>query len=85
MMKKNYILWGVFSALGGLYCFGDYVVQDFISPRTGQSTVFWADASKGKDAYVLEYDKDTDHYYFKFFLPKVIKVRTKSIFSSKSS
>ena len=65
MMKKNYILWGVFSALGGLYCFGDYVAQDFISPRTGQSTVFWADASKGKDAYVLEYDKDTDHYYFK--------------------
>lgn len=65
MMKKNYVLLGVFSALASLCCFGDYVAQDFTSPRTGQSAVFWGDASKGKDAYVLEYDKESDNYYFK--------------------
>ena len=65
MMKKYYVLLGVFSTLISLCCFGDYVAQDFTSPRTGQSAVFWGDADKGKDAYVLEYDKETDNYYFK--------------------
>ena len=66
MMKKNYVLWGACSALISASCFGEeYVAQDFISPRTGQSAVFWGDSSKGKDAYVLEYDKETDNYYFK--------------------
>ena len=65
MMKKYYVLGGAFSALISACCFGDYVAQDFTSPRTGQSAVFWADADKGKDAYVLEYDKESDNYYFK--------------------
>ena len=66
MMKKNYVLWGACSALISASCFGEeYVAQDFTSPRTGQSAVFWGDSSKGKDAYVLEYDKETDNYYFK--------------------
>lgn len=55
---------GAFIALSSLRCFGVYVAQDFISPRTGKSTIFWGDASKGKDAYVLEYDKDSNNYYF---------------------
>ncbi len=66
-MKKNrYIVLGaVLFALSGLSSIADYVAQDFISPRTGKSAVFWGDASKGKDAYILEYDEATDHYYFK--------------------
>ena len=67
-MKKNrfVILGAALFALSGLSAIADYyVAQDFISPRTGKSTVFWGDASKGKDAYVLEYDEATDHYYFK--------------------
>lgn len=65
MMKKNYVLLGACSALISASCFGEeYVAQDFISPRTGQSAVFWGDSSKGKDAYVLEYDKVSDKYYF---------------------
>ena len=66
-MKKNRIivLGASLFALNSLSLIADYVAQDFISPRTGKSTVFWGDASKGKDAYVLEYDEATDHYYFK--------------------
>lgn len=66
-MKKNrcIVLGAIFFALGVLSSIADYVTQDFISPRTGKSTVFWGDASKGKDAYILEYDEATDHYYFK--------------------
>lgn len=65
MINKCFIFGVTFVALSGLRCFGDYVAQDFTSPRTGQSSIFWGDASKGKDAYVLEYDKESDHYYFK--------------------
>ena len=67
-MKKNrfVILGAALFALSGLSAITDYyVAQDFISPRTGKSTVFWGDSSKGKDAYVLEYDETTDNYYFK--------------------
>ena len=64
MMKKCFVFLGAFASLISLRCFGDYVAQDFTSPRTGQSAVFWGDASKGKDAYVLEYDKESDNYYF---------------------
>jgi len=65
-MMRNCFIFGVtLFALCGIHCSGDYVAQDFISPRTGKSAVFWGDASKGKDAYVLEYDEETDHYYFK--------------------
>ena len=32
---------------------------------SGKSSVFWGDGSKGKDAYVLEYDEASDEYYFK--------------------
>ena len=66
-MKKNrfVILGAALFALSGLSSIADYVAQDFISPRTGKSTVFWGDSSKGKDAYVLEYDEATDNYYFK--------------------
>lgn len=64
MMKKCFVFFGAFIALISLRCFGEYVAQDFISPKTGKSTIFWGDASKGKDAYVLEYDKDSNNYYF---------------------
>ena len=64
MMKKCFVFLGAFVALISSRCLGDYVVQDFTSPKTGKSTVFWGDASKGKDAYILEYDKDSDKYYF---------------------
>ena len=66
-MKKNrfIVLGAALFALSGLSSIADYVAQDFISPRTGKSAVFWGDASKGKDAYILEYDEATDHYYFK--------------------
>ncbi len=66
MNKNRLVVLGAFLfALSCLYLKADYVAQDFTSPRTGKSTVFWGDASKGKDAYILEYDEDTDHYYFK--------------------
>lgn len=67
-MKKNrfIVLGATLFALSGLSLWAEhYVAQDFISPRTGKSAVFWGDASKGKDAYILEYDEATDHYYFK--------------------
>ena len=67
-MKKNrfVVLGASLFALSGLSLIADdYVAQDFISPRTGKSTIFWGESSKGKDAYVLEYDESTDHYYFK--------------------
>lgn len=65
MIKKNSICGVMLIALGMGSCLADYVARDFISPRTGQSSIFWGDAAKGKDAYVLEYDKESDHYYFK--------------------
>lgn len=85
MMKKYYVLFGVFAALTSLCCLGDYVAQDFISPRTGQSSVFWGDASKGKDAYILEYDKDSDSYYFKKVEKNkpVVKNSTKKVANDK--
>ena len=64
LMKKCFIFGVVFTALEGVQCFGDYVAQDFISPKTNKSAVFWGDASKGKDAYVLEYDEASQKYYF---------------------
>lgn len=86
MMKKYYVLLGVFSTLISLCCFGDYVAQDFTSPRTGQSTVFWGDSSKGKDAYVLEYNKETDKYYFEKVEKNkpVAKNNTENIVNNKS-
>ena len=60
----------------------DYVSQDFINPRTGKSTVFWGDASKGKDAYILEYDEVSGKYYFEKVeknKPTPKKVDSKSI------
>ena len=42
----------------------DYVAQDFDDPETGKKTVFWGDASGGKDAYVLRFDKSSSKYYF---------------------
>ena len=64
-MKKYFAFLVASVALCGVCSFADYVAQDFISPRTGKSAVFWGDASKGSDAYVLEYDEASDHYYFK--------------------
>ena len=65
MNMKKYIAFLVTSvALGGFNLLADYVAQDFDNPRTGQKTVFWGDASKGKDAYILEYDKNTEKFYF---------------------
>ena len=51
-------------ALAGVGLVADYVAQDFDDPVTGKKTVFWGDASKGKDAYVLKFDKASDKYYF---------------------
>lgn len=66
MNKNRLVVLGAFLfALSCLFLKADYVARDFISPRTGKSTVFWGDASKGKDAYILEYDENSDHYYFK--------------------
>lgn len=64
LMKKCFIFGVVFAALEGVQCFGDYVAQDFTSPKTNKSAVFWGDASKGKDAYILEYDEVSQKYYF---------------------
>lgn len=64
-MKKCFAFLATSVALGGFGLFADYVVQDFVSPRTGKGSIFWGDGSKGKDAYVLEYDEATDEYYFK--------------------
>ena len=64
-MKKCFAFLATSVALGGFGLFADYVAQDFVSPRTGKSSVFWGDGSKGKDAYVLEYDEASDEYYFK--------------------
>lgn len=63
-MKKCFAFLATSVALGSFGLVADYVAQDFISPKTGKSTVFWGDASKGKDAYILEYDKEADKYYF---------------------
>ena len=63
-MKKCYTFLATSVALGSFGLVADYVAQDFISPKTGKSTIFWGDASKGKDAYILEYDKEADKYYF---------------------
>ena len=64
-MKKSFVFLATSVALAVSSLMADYVAQDFTSPRTGKSTVFWGDASKGKDAYVLEYDEASDSYYFK--------------------
>lgn len=65
MMRNCFIFVVTLSALCGARCFGEnYVARDFISPKTGKSTIFWGETSKGKDAYVVEYDEKTDHYYF---------------------
>ena len=64
MTKKSFILTVVCAACGSLSCYSDYVAREFISIKTGKSTIFWGDSSKGKDAYILEYDKDANKYYF---------------------
>lgn len=63
-MKKCFAFLATSVALGSFGLIADYVAQDFISPKTGKSTIFWGDASRGKDAYILEYDKEADKYYF---------------------
>ena len=63
-MKKCFAFLATSVALSGSGLLADYVAQDFINPKTGKSTVFWGDASKGKDAYVLEYDEVSGKFYF---------------------
>ena len=63
-MKKCFAFLATSVALASSGLVADYVSQDFISPKTGKSTVFWGDASKGKDAYILEYDEVSGKYYF---------------------
>ena len=63
-MKKCFAFLATLVALAGSRLIADYVAQDFDDPETGKKTVFWGDASGGKDAYVLKYDKDSAKYYF---------------------
>ena len=63
-MKKCFAFLVTSVALAGSGLIADYVAQDFDALDTGKKTVFWGDASGGKDAYVLRWDKNTDKYYF---------------------
>lgn len=69
-MKGKCFMLGVAAAVvGKSACFADYVAEQIIHPRTGQQTVFWGDASKGKDAYIVSYDEKSQ----KFYLEKIEK------------
>ena len=69
MKGKCFILGVAMAAAGKSACFADYVAEQLIHPRTGQQTVFWGDASKGKDAYIVSYDEKSQ----KFYLEKIEK------------
>lgn len=62
-MKKCFAFLATLVALAGSGLIADYVAQDFDDPETGKKTVFWGDASNGKDAYILKFDKVSGKYY----------------------
>ncbi|MBR1843278.1 MAG: hypothetical protein IJ793_00140 [Opitutales bacterium] len=62
------------AVVGKSICFADYVAEQIVHPRTGQQTVFWGDASKGKDAYIVSYDEKSQ----KFYLEKIEKNKPSS-------
>ena len=63
MRRKCFLLGAATAVIGKSACFGDFVAEQIIHPRTGQQTVFWGDASKGKDAYVVSYDEGSRKLY----------------------
>ena len=69
MKGKCFMLGIAVATVGKSACFADYVAEQIIHPRTGQQTVFWGDASKGKDAYIVSYDEKSQ----KFYLEKIEK------------
>lgn len=69
MKGKCFMLGVAATVVGKSACFADYVAEQIIHPRTGQQTVFWGDASKGKDAYIVSYDEKSQ----KFYLEKIEK------------
>ncbi len=69
MKGKCFMLGVVVATVGKSACFADYVAEQIVHPRTGQQTVFWGDASKGKDAYIVSYDEKSQ----KFYLEKIEK------------
>ncbi len=69
MKGKCFMLGAAMAVVGKSACFADYVAEQIIHPRTGQQTVFWGDASKGKDAYIVSYDEKSQ----KFYLEKIEK------------
>ena len=63
-MKGKCFMLGVAAAtVGRSVCLADYVAEQIIHPRTGKQSVFWADASKGKDAYIVSYDEKSRKCY----------------------
>ena len=69
-MKGKCFMFGIAVAvIGKSACFADFVAEKIVHPRTGQQTVFWGDASKGKDAYIVSYDEKSQ----KFYLEKIEK------------
>ena len=74
MKGKCFVLGIVTAVVGKSICFADYVAEQIVHPRTGQQTVFWGDASKGKDAYIVSYDEKSQ----KFYLEKIEKNKPSS-------
>lgn len=74
MKGKCFMLGTAMAVIGQSACFADYVAERIIHPRTGQQTVFWGDASKGKDAYIVSYDEKSQ----KFYLEKIEKNKPSS-------
>ena len=64
MKGKCFMLGVAVATVGRSVCFAAYVAEQIIHPRTGKQTVFWADASKGKDAYIVSYDEKSQKFYF---------------------
>lgn len=62
-MKKCFIFLATSVALMGSSLKAEYAAERFKSPRTGEDAIFWGDADKGKDVYVMEYDKSSGKYY----------------------
>ena len=71
MKGKCFMFGAVAAVVGKSACFADsnFVAEQIIHPRTGQQTVFWGDASNGKDAYIVSYDEKSQ----KFYLEKIEK------------
>ena len=64
MKGKCFVLGGAALLMGRTCCFADFAAEQIVNPRTGQQTIFWGDASKGKDAYIVSYDEKTQKFYF---------------------